>query len=266
MHSGSKCKSALETYARDPVVCVIDHDALTRARLKELFDSVELKVLLFDSPAAFLQRDIGAISCVVLEVRLPAMSGLKLQEELLKREIRVPMVFVSGSGDAATAVRAMKAGAVDFLTKPVADHEVLDAVFAALNCDREQRRKETSLAALRSGFSSLSTRERQVLMGVASGKLNKQVAAELEVSEVMVKVHRANGMRKMQVTSLAELVRVLDQLSSIAGPRYAPVPDSKSVATLRKSPSQGGIWPQSQQPDHVQSSGRDPRIQTRTKR
>jgi FixJ family two-component response regulator len=235
--------------SQDPVVCVIDHDGLMRTRLKELFDSVGLKVLLFDSPAAFLQSSHRACSCVVLDVRLPEMSGVKLQEELLKREIRVPMVFVSGSGDTATAVRAIKAGAVDFLTKPVADHEVLDAVYAALDCDRERRRKEASLAAFRDGFSSLSTRERQVLLAVAGGKLNKQVAAELGVSEVMVKVHRAKGMRKMHVTSLAELVRVIDQLSVNAEPGY-----------------QAGIGPQFRQPDHDQPIGRDPDKRTRTKR
>ena len=229
--------------SQDPVVCIIDHDGLMRTRLKELFDSVGLKVLLFDSPAAFLQSSTHDCSCVVLDVRLPEMSGVKLQEELLKREIRVPMVFVSGSGDTATAVRAMKAGAVDFLTKPVADHEVLDAVFAALDCDRERRMKEASLAA----FKDLSSRERQVLLAVAGGKLNKQVAAELGVSEVMVKVHRAKGMRKMQVTSLAVLVRVIDQLSSA-------------------SASEAGIESQFRQPDHDQPSGRDPDTRTRTKR
>jgi len=204
--------SSLETHIREAAVCVIDHDVLMRTRLKELFESVGLKVLLFDSPAAFLQSDMGACSCVVLDVRLPEMSGVKLQEELSKREVQVPMVFVSGSGDTATAVRAMKAGAVDFLTKPVADHEVLDAVFAALHSDRERRKKEAALAASKDSFTSLSPRERQVLLAVVSGKLNKQVAAELGVSEVMVKVHRSNGMRKMHVTSLAELVRVIDQV------------------------------------------------------
>jgi FixJ family two-component response regulator len=251
----TKCTSALEKDFRDPVVCVVDHDELMRIRLKELFEAVGLKILPFDSPAAFLESgDMGSCSCVVLDVRLPDMSGLKLQEELLKREIRVPMVFVSESGDAATAVRAMKGGAVDFLTKPVADHEVLDAVFAALDSDRERRRKEASLAALRNDFTSLSNRERQVLLGVAGGKLNKQVAAELGVSEVMVKVHRANGMRKMHVASLAELVRVIDQLG--VEPGDTPVRDSKSVAAPRKAPSK----------DYVQPSGRDPHMQARTKR
>src|SRR5262249_37828331 len=159
-------------------------DGLMRTRLKELFESVGLKVLLFDSPVAFLQSHPRPCSCMVLDVRLPDMSGVKLQEELSKRGIQVPIVFVSGSGDALTAVRAMKAGAVDFLTKPVGDYEVLDAVFAALDSDRERRRKEESFAAFRDGFTSLSTRERQVLLAVADGKLNKQVASELGVSEV----------------------------------------------------------------------------------
>jgi len=189
----TKCTSALEKDLRDPVVCVVDHDELMRIRLKELFEAVGLKILPFDSPAAFLQSDMGSCSCVVLDVRLPDMSGLKLQEELLKREIRVPMVFVSESGDAATAVRAMKSGAVDFLTKPAADHDVLDAVFAALDCDRERRRKEISLAALRADFNSLSARERQVLLSVAHGKLNKQVAADLGVSEVIRHAKNACG-------------------------------------------------------------------------
>jgi FixJ family two-component response regulator len=204
-----------------------------RIRLKELFEAVGLKILPFDSPAAFLQSDMGSCSCVVLDVRLPDMSGLKLQEELLKREIRVPMVFVSECGDAATAVRAMKGGAVDFLTKPVADHEVLDAVFAALDSDRERRRKEASLAALRNDFTSLSNRERQVLLGVAGGKLNKQVAAELGVSEVMVKVHRSNGMRKMQVRSMAELVRAMDRLA-LGEPGRIPIRDSNSAVARQK--------------------------------
>ena len=224
LFSLSKFRSSLETHIPDPVVCVIDHDVLMRTRLKELFESVGLKVLLFDSPAAFLQSDMNACSCVVLDVLLPEMSGVRLQEELSKRDIRIPMVFVSGSGEAATAVRAMKAGAVDFFTKPVADHEMLDAVFAALERDRERRRKEASLAALRDGFTSLSTRERQVLLAVVSGKLNKQVAAELGVSEVMVKVHRSKGMRKMHVTSLTDLVRAIDQFSGTATPSQAGQP------------------------------------------
>ena len=194
-------------------MCVIDDDKLARAGFKELFASVRLEVRFFESPRAFLQSGIAtSTSCVVLDVRLPEMTGIKVQEELCNRGIRVPIVFVSGSDDTATAVRAMKAGAVDFLTKPASDQQVLDAVFATVERDRERRRKEESLARLRMLFSSITARERQVLKSVAAGKLNKQVAAELGVSEVMVKVHRANGMRKMHVSSLAELVRAMDSL------------------------------------------------------
>jgi FixJ family two-component response regulator len=195
------------------LVCVIDDDDLTHARFKELFESVGLKVLRFDSPAAFLQSDIAtSTSCLVLDMRLPEMSGLKLQEELLRRSIHVPIVFVSRSDDVATAVRAMKAGAVDFLTKPASDQQVLDAVFAAVDRDQERRRREASLSELKALFSSITSRVREVLVRVAAGKLNKQIAAELGVSETMVKVHRANGMRKMRLTSVPELVRVIDCL------------------------------------------------------
>ena len=201
--------SVIEKDTSNPVVCVIDGDELVRAGLKELFESVRLKVLLFNSPSKFLQSNLpDSPCCVVLDVFLPEMSGIKLQEELSRREIQVPIVFVSGTEDVATAVRAMKAGAVDFLTKPVHDQKVLDAVFASIERDRERRRKETFLAALRVRFSSLTARERQVLVSVAAGKLNKQIAGDLGVSEVMVKIHRANGMRKLRAKSVAELVRM----------------------------------------------------------
>jgi FixJ family two-component response regulator len=195
------------------LVCVIDNDELSRTRFKALFESVGLRAELFESPGEFLQNGIAtSSSCVVLNERLPEMSGIKLQEELLKRSIRVPVIFVSQSGDAATAVRAMKAGAVDFLTKPVPDQQLLDAVFAAVELDQERRSKEASLSELNELFSSITPRERQVLVRVAAGKLNKQIAAELSVSEVMVKVHRANGMRKLRFRSVAELVRAFDRL------------------------------------------------------
>jgi FixJ family two-component response regulator len=198
------------------LVCLIDADELAHARLKELFESVGLQVLVFDSPALFLQSGIAtSASCLVLDVRLPEMSGLKLQEELLKRLIHVPLVFVSRSDDVATAVRAMKAGAVDFLTKPMFDQQLLDAVFAAVDRDQERRRKEASLIELKMLSNSITSRERQVLVRVAAGKLNKQIAAELGVSEVMVKVHRANGMRKLRLTSVAGLVRAIDCLEEL---------------------------------------------------
>jgi len=151
---------------------------------------------------------------MVLDLRMPEMSGLKLQEELAKAEVQVPIVFVSGHGDIRTVVRAMKAGAMDFLAKPFNSQELLEAVHAALERDRVRREKENSLSTLRERFSSLSVREKEVLSHVASGRLNKQIAADLGVSEVMVKVHRANGMRKLHVKSVAELVRITDLLRS----------------------------------------------------
>lgn len=203
----------------DSVVVVIDDDGAVRAALKELLESVGLKVILFQSAADFLESTIpDTTCCMVLDVRMPAMSGLKLQEELARAEVQVPIVFITGHGNIAMAVRAMKAGAIDFLTKPFSDQDLLDAVFAALERDRARRSQEESTSALRERFNSLSAREKEVLAGVAAGRLNKQIAAELGVSEVMVKVHRANGMRKMHAKSVAEMVRMTDLLRAGQAP------------------------------------------------
>ena len=197
----------------DSVVVVIDDDGAVRAALKDLLESVGLKVILFQSAAEFLESTIpDTTCCMVLDVRMPAMSGLKLQEELARAEVQVPIVFITGHGDIAMAVRAMKAGAVDFLTKPFSNQDLLDAVFAALERNRARRTQEESISTLREHFTSLSAREKEVLSRVATGLLNKQIAGELGVSEVMVKVHRANGMRKMRAKSLAELIRMTDLL------------------------------------------------------
>jgi FixJ family two-component response regulator len=152
--------------------------------------------------------------CLVLDVRLPGMSGLKLQEELTKAEVNVPIVFLTAHADIHMAVTAMKAGAVDFLTKPFRNQDVLDAVYAALELDGTRRKKEQSSSTLRERFESLSPRERDVVKRVAAGELNKQIAAELGLSEVTVKVHRAKAMRKMHAKSLAELVRMTDLAES----------------------------------------------------
>jgi FixJ family two-component response regulator len=204
-----------ENTPRDSTIVVVDDDASVSLALKELFESVGLKVVSFHSGAEFLESTIPDTSCcMVLDVRMPEMSGLKLQEELVKAEVQIPIVFVSGHGDVAMAVRAMKAGAVDFLAKPFSSQDMLDAVFAALERDRARRTQEESLSTLRERFGSLSVREKEVLAHVAAGRLNKQIAANLGVSEVMVKVHRANGMRKMHAKSVAELVRMTDLLRS----------------------------------------------------
>jgi FixJ family two-component response regulator len=182
-------------------------------------ESVGLKVILFQSAADFLESTIpDTTCCMVLDVRMPAMSGLKLQEELARAEVQVPIVFITGHGNIAMAVRAMKAGAIDFLTKPFSDQDLLDAVFAALERDRARRVQEESISTLREHFNSLSAREKEVLSHVAAGRLNKQIAAELGVSEVMVKVHRANGMRKMHAKSVAEMVRMTDLLRAGQAP------------------------------------------------
>lgn len=202
-----------ENATSESVVFVIDDDGAVRTALKELLESVGLKVVLFQSAGEFLESTLpDTTSCMVLDVRMPAMSGLKLQEELAKAEVQVPIVFITGHGDIAMAVRAMKAGAVDFLAKPFSNQDLLDAVFAALERDRTRRTQEESISTLRERFNSLSAREKEVLSHVAAGRLNKQIAAELGVSEVMVKVHRANGMRKLRAKSVAEMVRMTDLL------------------------------------------------------
>src|SRR4029077_1604806 len=196
---------------RESTVFVIDHDASARAALKELFESVGLKVNLLTSGSAFLEAPISDTPCcLVLDVRLPGMSGLKLQEELARAGVHVPIVFLTAHGDIHMAVGAMKAGAVDFLTKPYRNQDVLDAVYAALERDEMRREKEQSSSGLRERFESLSAREKDVVTRVAAGEPNKQIAAELALSEVTVKVHRANAMRKMRAKSLAELVRMTD--------------------------------------------------------
>jgi FixJ family two-component response regulator len=196
------------------VVFVIDDDASIRSALTELFESVGLAVKAYASGATFLDNSIpDTTSCLVLDVRLPGTSGLKFQEELARADVQVPIVFMTAHGDIAMAVRAMKAGAVDFLAKPFNNQDMLDAVFAGLERDRARRKQVEWHSALRERFDSLSTREREVVARVASGDLNKQIAAELGLSEVTVKVHRANAMRKMNAKSLAQLVRMTEILS-----------------------------------------------------
>ena len=218
-------------------ILVVDDDTSVRVAVKELLESVGLKVILFGSAAEFLENTIpDASCCMVLDVRMPEMSGLKLQEELLKAEVQVPIVFISGHADIAMAVRAMKAGTVDFLAKPFSTQDLLDAVFAALARARARRTQEESLSALRERFSSLSVREKEVLSHVAGGRLNKQIAGDLGVSEVMVKVHRANGMRKMHTKSVAELVRMthLLDLATTNGQEPRRGVASGKIASLRQ--------------------------------
>jgi FixJ family two-component response regulator len=203
----------LSTAVGDAAVLVVERDDAARSAIKHLLESVGLHVVSFRSAIEFLDGGIPETNCcVVLELHLPVMSGLALQEKLSKANIQVPLIFVTGHGCVATAVRAMKAGAVDFLSKPINEQDLLDAVFAALERDRLRRAQEQTLSLLRKSFKSLTPRERQVLLRAVAGRLNKQIADELGVSEVMVKVHRCHAMRKMNAKSFAELVRISDLL------------------------------------------------------
>ena len=197
----------------NPVVFVIDDDRSVREALEGLLRSVGLKVQAFASTQDFLQFDRpDAAGCLVLDVRLPGLSGLDFQRELAKSNNPLPIIFITGHGDIPMSVRAIKAGAIEFLTKPFRDQELLDAVQHGIEQDRVQRTQAMAVAGLRERFDALTSRERQIMELVVTGRPNKQLAAELDVSEITVKVHRGNVMRKMQAKSLAELVRMADRL------------------------------------------------------
>ena len=203
-----------DTIHATAVVFVIDNDPSTRAALKDLVGSVDLAVRLFASPQEFLasQRP-DAPGCLVLDVRLPGMSGLTFQTELARMGVDLPVIFITGHGDIRMSVRAMKAGAVDFLIKPFRDEDLLDAIHAAIGRDRERRREAVLVGELRERYATLTERERQIMTLVVTGRANKQIAAELELSEMTVKVHRGQVMRKMQAGSLPRLVRIADRLA-----------------------------------------------------
>ena len=204
---------------RAPVVFVVDDDPSVRSSLKFLLSTVGLQVESFDSAETFLQRKPpDAPSCLVLDVRLRGLSGLDFQRELAARNIRIPIVFVTGHGDIPMSVRAMKAGAVEFLTKPYRDQDLLDAVRIALERDRARREQEKDLTDLRQRFESLTPREQEVISMVVSGMLNKQIADQLGTAENTVKVHRSRAMEKMHAQSVAELVRMIEKLESSVEP------------------------------------------------
>ena len=197
----------------EPVVLVIDDDIAMRESLASLFQSVGLRVQVFGSAPELLRSKLpSGPSCLVLDIRLPGMSGLEFQVEMANSGIHIPIIFMTGHGDIPMSVQAMKAGAVDFLTKPFRHQEMLHAVTLALAADEKRRAEEKTLSKLRSLYESLTPREREVLALVAAGLMNKLIAEELGVSEITVKVHRSHVMRKMRTRSLADLARIADTL------------------------------------------------------
>jgi FixJ family two-component response regulator len=199
--------------AEVPVVFVIDDDESMRRGLTNLFESVGLRVEAFGSAPELLQRKLPDVpGCVVLDVRLPGMSGLDFQDLLEKAAIHVPIVFMTGHGDIPMSVKAMKAGAADFLTKPFRQQEMLDAVTAAIERDRKRRKDEKIVSNLRALFDTLTPRERDILALVSAGLMNKQIAAELGIAEITVKIHRGRVMKKMGAKSLADLLRAAEIL------------------------------------------------------
>ena len=195
------------------IVFVVDDDPSMRRSVASLVKSVGLEVQPLSSAQEFMQAQRPDVpSCLVLDVRLPGMSGLTFQQELAKAGVALPVIFISGYGDVPMTVRAMKAGAAEFLTKPFDDQVLLDAVHAAIERDRVRRRDAASLAVLNTRYQELTERERQVMKLVVAGWVNKQIAAELGLSLVTVKVHRGQVMRKMRAKSVAELVRMADRL------------------------------------------------------
>ena len=199
--------------AAEPIVFVIDDDVAVRTTLSSLFRSMGLRVELFGSAREFAQIKMPDVaSCLVLDIRLPGVSGLDFQAELAEADIRIPIIFMTGHGDIPMSVKAMKAGAIDFLTKPFRDQDILDAVIRALERDQKRRDSEKAVSQLRILLGSLTSREREVMTFVAEGLMNKQIAAKLGISEITVKVHRGHMMQKMKARSLIDLLEMADLL------------------------------------------------------
>jgi FixJ family two-component response regulator len=205
---------------QESIVFVIDDDEGMRRALANLFRSVGLEVEVFASASEMLQSKLPDVaSCLVLDVRLPGLSGLDFQIELAKANIHIPIIFVTGHGDIPMTVRAMKGGAIDFLTKPFRDQDMLDSAMMAIERDRKRREAEKTISGLRAHFETLTPREREVLALVAAGLMNKQIAAEIGIAEITVKIHRGHVMKKMGARSLADLIRMAEAIGIRATPR-----------------------------------------------
>ena len=199
--------------AREPIVFVVEDDPSVCRALSNLFESVGMQVEVFGTASEMLQSKLPDVaSCLVLDVRLPGLSGLDFQTELAKANINIPIIFMTGHGDIPMTVRAMKGGAVDFLTKPFRDQDMLDAVVKAIERDRQRREADRIVVDLQALFETLSTREREILALVSAGLMNKQIAAELGLAEITVKIHRGRIMKKMRARSLADLLRKAETL------------------------------------------------------
>lgn len=200
-------------HPEEPVVYIIDDDQSLREAIEDLLNSVGQQAQSFASVQAFLEAERhDAPACLVLDIRMPGMSGLDFHREMDKWDVQLPVIFITGHGDIPMSVRAMKQGAVEFLTKPFREQDLLDAIHQAIELDRKRRLTRNGLKALRDHYASLNDGEREVVSHVVAGLLNKQIAAELGISEITVKVRRAQAMRKMQAASLPELVRMMQQL------------------------------------------------------